>query len=136
MVLVDTTVWIDFFRGHSTPEVGKLKRLLAETCGVVTCGVVLMEVLRGIREDADHRLARAQFDAYMLLPMSRKTYLTAANIYRKLRRRGITIRKSVDCMIAAVAIEYDLPLLHNDRDFDPIEAHCGLKVVKITKQKS
>ena len=67
--------------------------------------------------------------------MRRQTFLAAADMYRSLRRRGITIRKSVDCMIAAVAIEHDLPLLHNDRDFDPMEAHCGLKVVKITKHK-
>ncbi len=63
--------------------------------------------------------------------MHRGTFLAAADIYRSLRRKGITVRKSVDCMIAAVAIEFDLPLLHNDRDFDPIEAHCGLRAVKV-----
>jgi predicted nucleic acid-binding protein len=130
MVLVDTTVWIDFFRGHSTPEVGELERLLTTTGEIATCGVVLMEVLRGIREDADYRSARKHFDSYVLLPMSRQIFLAATDIYRSLRRRGITIRKSVDCMIAAVAMENGLPLLHRDRDFDPIETYCGLKVVK------
>jgi len=55
-------------------------------------------------------------------------------LYRSLRRRGVTIRKPVDCMIASVAIEHDIPLLHNDRDFDPIETHCGLKVARISKK--
>jgi predicted nucleic acid-binding protein len=63
--------------------------------------------------------------------MNRQILLKAADMYRGLRRRGITIRNSVDCMIAAVAIEHDLPLLHNDRDFDPMKTHCGLKVVEI-----
>ena len=63
--------------------------------------------------------------------MSKETYIHAAEIYRFLRLRGITIRKTLDCMIAAVAIENNIPLLHHDRDFDPIEKYCRLQVVKI-----
>lgn len=59
--------------------------------------------------------------------MPYSVFLRAAEIYRSLRRKGITIRKSVDCMIASVAIENDIPLLHNDKDFEAIEKHCGLK---------
>jgi predicted nucleic acid-binding protein len=131
MVLVDTTVWIDFFRGKATPEVGELERLLEKEETVCTCGVVLTEVLQGIRADADYRRTLAIFDAFLLLPMNRQTFLKAAEMYRLLRRRGVTIRKAVDCMIAAVSIEHGVALLHNDRDFDPMEKHCGLKVVKI-----
>lgn len=130
MVLVDTTVWIDFFRGKATPEVGELERLLDEGETVCTCGVILTEVLQGIREDADYRRTLARFDAFLLLPMNRRIFLKAAEMYRSLRQRGVTIRKSVDCMIAAVSIEHRVALLHNDRDFDPMETHCGLKVVK------
>jgi hypothetical protein len=130
MVLVDTTVWIDFFRGRTTPEVDELERLLGEGESVCTCGIVLTEVLQGIRAEADYRRTLARFDAFSFLPMNRRTFLKAADIYRSLRQRGVTIRKSVDCMIAAVSIEHGVALLHNDRDFDPLETHCGLKVVK------
>ena len=131
MPLVDASVWIDFFADRPTPQVGELDRLLNEGALVHTCGVILTEVLQGFREDEDYRRTLSRFADLVYLPMGRKTFLAAADIYRALRRQGITIRKSVDCMIAAVAIEHNVPLLHNDRDFDPIEAHCGLKVVKI-----
>jgi len=131
MVLVDTTVWIDFFAGKSTREVRELERLLREEQNICTCGVILTEVLQGIREDADYRRTLSRFEAFLFLPMKRPTFLRAAELYRSLRRRGITIRKPVDCMIAAVAIEHDLALLHHDRDFEPMAAHCGLKVVKV-----
>jgi predicted nucleic acid-binding protein len=135
MVLVDTTVWIDFFGGKSTLEVHELERLLREGEDICTCGVILTEVLQGIREDADYRRTRSRFDAFLLLPMNRQTFLAAADMYRSLRRRGVTIRKTVDCMIAAVAMEHDAALLHHDRDFDPIETHCGLQVVKTRTAK-
>ena len=130
MVLVDTTVWIDLFRGKATPEVDELERLLEQGEAVCTCGVVLTEVLQGIRTDADYRRTLARFDAFLFLPMNRQIFLKAADIYRSLRQRGVTIRKSVDCMIAAVSIQHSVALLHNDRDFDPMETHCGLKVIK------
>jgi len=130
MVLVDTTVWIDLFRGKPTPEVGELERLLHDGEDICTCGVILTEVLQGIRDDADYRRTLARFEAFLLLPINRRTFLAAADIYRSLRRRGVTIRKSVDCMIAAVAMEHNAAILHHDRDFDPIETHCGLQVVR------
>lgn len=130
MVLVDTTVWIDFFAGKSTIAVKKLEQFLNEGEDVCVCGVILTEVLQGIRKDSECAPIAARFDALIYLPMSRESFVCAAGLYRKLRKKGITVRKPIDCMIAAVAIKHDVPLLHNDRDFDPIEAHCGLKVVK------
>ena len=134
MVLVDTTVWIDFFAAKPTPEVGELERLLNEGEDICTCGIILTEVLQGIREDEDYQRTLSRFDTFLFLPMNRQAFVRAAQLYRSLRRRGITIRKPVDCMIASVAIEHNIPLLHNDRDFDPIETHCGLKVVRISKK--
>jgi len=134
MVLVDTTVWIDFFGAKSTPEVDEIERLIDEREDICTCGVIFTEVLQGIREDDDYQRTLSRFDSFLFLPMSRQTFLRAAELFRSLRRRGITIRKPIDCMIASVSIEHDIPLLHNDRDFDPIETHCGLKVVKILKK--
>ena len=88
------------------------------------------EVLQGIRTDSDYRKTRDYFDSLIFLPMTRDTFILTAQLNRSLRQQGITIRKPVDCMIAAVAIEHNLPLLHNNRDFDPLAMHCGLKVVE------
>jgi hypothetical protein len=130
MVIVDTTVWIDFFSDKPSPEVQMLERFLTEGRDICLCGVILTEVLQGVREDNDCTKVLSRFDAFLFLGLNRRAFIKAAQIYRSLRRRGITIRKSVDCMIAAVAIEHDIPLLHNDRDFDPIEKFCGLKIVR------
>jgi predicted nucleic acid-binding protein len=134
MVLVDTTVWIDFFAAKSTPEVAELERLLNEEEDICTCGIILTEVLQGIRQDEDYRRTLSRFETFLFLTMDRPSFVRAAELYRSLRRRGVTIRKPVDCMIASVAMEHNIALLHNDRDFDPIEAHCGLKVVRISKK--
>lgn len=127
MLLVDTSVWIDFFTGQATSQVSFLDSCLAEREDVCICGVILTEVLQGIRHPRDYRKVRGLFDSLVYLPMSKETYLQAAEIYRGLRRRGLTVRKPIDCMIAAVAIEHTIPLLHNDRDFQPIEKHFKLK---------
>ena len=129
VVLVDTTVWIDFFAGHDTPQVASLTVLLAGGEDICICGVVLTEVLQGTRAEADYRRTRSRFEDLLFLGMSSGTFIRAADLYRALRHKGITIRKPVDCMIAAVALEHDVPLLHNDRDFDPIAKYCGLRVV-------
>jgi len=134
MVLVDTTVWIDFFSGKSTSGVDELERLLNEGEDICTCGIILTEVLQGIREGEDYQRTLSRFDSFLYLPMNRQVFVRAAEIYRSLRHRGITIRKPVDCVIASVAIEHDIAFLHNDRDFDPIETHCGLRVLKISKK--
>ena len=133
MVLVDTTVWIDFFRDRPLPHVTALERLIEDDEDLCVCGVILAEVLQGIRSDADYRRTKDYFEALILMPMRRTTYEMSAELYRSLRKRGITIRKPIDCMIASVAIEHDLPLLHNDRDFDEIAKHSKLKSVKVKK---
>jgi len=130
MVIVDTTAWVDFFGGKPSAEVQMLERFLTEGKDICICGVILTEVLQGIREDTDYAKTLTRFDALLFLDLDRRTFVKAAQLYRTLRRRGITIRKSVDCVIAAVAIEHNIPLLHTDRDFDPIEKFCGLRVVR------
>ncbi len=129
MLLVDTTVWIDFFASREQPHVQLLEDAFLRDEDICVCGVVLTEVLQGIRETKDYRKTRKHFESLIFLPMILETFISSADIYRQLRRRGITIRNAVDCMIAAVAIEHDVPLLHNDRDFEPIAKHCGLSVV-------
>lgn len=134
MVIVDTTVWVDFFKGKDTPQVEVLERFLTEGEDICVCGVILTEVLQGIREDKAYRQTLSLFDAFIFLPMNRLTFQKAAELYRSLRRKGITVRKPIDCMIAAVAIQHDIPVLHSDRDFDPIEKHCRLTVVKTARK--
>jgi predicted nucleic acid-binding protein len=128
VILVDTTVWIDFFADRVTSHATHLKQLLEEQHELCICGPILTEILQGIRNTREHNHVQDLFGSLLFLDMHKDTFILAAEIYRKLRLRGITVRKTIDCMIAAVAVEYKAPLLHNDRDFDPIAKYCGLKI--------
>jgi len=128
MVLVDTSVWIDFFTGRRAAHVKKLEIMIADGEDICICGVVLTEILQGIRMDREYRKIKEHLDALIYLPVSRQTFITAADMYRKMRKKGITIRRPVDCIIGACAVEHDAGLLHNDRDFKHMEKHCGLGV--------
>ncbi len=128
MVLVDTTVWIDFFANRPESHVELLTDLIESEDDVCISGVILAEVLQGVPHDRQFKQIREYFQPLLYLPTSRTTYLRSAEIYRSLRRRGVTIRKSIDCIIAATVIESGVELLHNDRDFDFIAAHTGLNV--------
>ncbi len=130
MVLVDTTVWIDFFSANPHQHVKTLENLIIKREDICLCGIILTEVLQGIREDSEFNRTQDLLGNLVFLPMQYYVFLRSAEIYRNLRRKGITIRKPVDCMIAAVAIENDIPLLHNDKDFIPIEKYFGLKRLK------
>lgn len=129
MVLVDTTVWIDFFAGQTLTHIETFESLLEQEEDICICGIILTEVLQGIRKETEFKKTKNLFNSLIFLPMSYSTFLQSAEIYRKLRQRGITIRKSIDCMIASVALENNIPLLHNDKDFLPIERYCKLKVL-------
>jgi predicted nucleic acid-binding protein len=128
MTLVDTSVWIDFFAARNTAQVAALESSIDQREDLCLCGVILTEILQGIRDDKQYKQTESVLSNLIYLPMERSTFLLAANIYRGLRSRGITIRNSVDCMIAAVCIEHKAYLLHNDRDFDSIADVFGLQV--------
>jgi hypothetical protein len=128
IVLVDTTVWIDFFSAQPTSHVQCLENLINEREDLCVCGIILTEVLQGIRKDTEYRETIDLFRNLIFLPMHYTVFLRAAEIYRKLRRKRITIRRSLDSIIASVAIEHNIPLLHNDKDFMQIEKHSNLKV--------
>ena len=129
MVLVDTSVWIDFFAERPCSHVTNLEKLIMDSRDLCTCWLVLAEVLQGIRNHRQYRKTRRYLENLLYLPMNRGTYIAAADIYRELRGKGITIRKPVDCMIAATALAHAVPLLHNDRDFLPVQEHYGLRTV-------
>jgi hypothetical protein len=130
VILVDTSVWIDFFAGRDLPHVAALEQFILENEDLALCGIILTEILQGIADDKTHRRVRSDLSPLIMLPMPETVFLRAADIYRKLRKAGITIRKSNDCVIAATAMEHRCRLLHNDKDFLPIAQHCALKVVQ------
>ena len=127
MIVVDSSVWIDFFNGVSTPEVERLDGLLGVT-PVAIGDLILVEVVQGFRHEKDVATARQLFRSLAPLPMLRdRNAWKAAENYRELRRRGITVRKTIDGIIATASIEANLPLLFSDRDFLPYVEHLGLE---------
>jgi len=135
MTVVDTSVWIDLFADRDSPQVKVLESLIERREDICICGVVLTEVLQGIRDEREYSDTESMLVNLIFLPMTRETLLLAASIYRNLRLRGITIRNSVDCMIAAVCIENEIRLLHNDKDFDLLAAHSELEVVDVSARQ-
>jgi predicted nucleic acid-binding protein len=128
VIVVDSSVWIDFFHGVSTPEVERLDGLLGVT-PLAIGDLVLVEVMQGFRTDQDVATARQLFRSLALLPMlgGSNAWKAAENV-RQLRRKGITVRKTVDGIIATACIEANLPLLFSDRDFQPYVEHLGLEL--------
>jgi len=129
VILVDTSVWIDFFAGRDLPNVAKLEQSILDNEDLALSGIILTEILQGIPNDTTYRRVRRYLSALIMLPMPESVFVRAADIYRKLRKQGITIRKTNDCIIAATALEHHCQLLHNDKDFRPIAKHYSLKVV-------
>lgn len=128
MIVVDSSVWIDFFHGVSTPEVERLDGLLGVT-PLAIGDLILVEVMQGFRTDQDVATARQLFRSLALLPMlGGSNAWKAAENYRQLRRKGITVRKTIDGIIATACIEANLPLLFSDRDFQPYVEHLGLEL--------
>jgi predicted nucleic acid-binding protein len=128
VIVVDSSVWIDFFHGVSTPEVERLDGLLGVT-PLAIGDLILVEVMQGFRTDQDVATARQLFRSLALLPMlGGSNAWKAAENYRQLRRKGITVRKTIDGIIATACIEANLPLLFSDRDFRPYVEHLGLEV--------
>ena len=120
-VLVDTSVWVDFFNGHAGSHADTLARLIREEVDLVTCGLVVAEVLQGLRRSRGFAAVEAHFlEMEWLTPREPGTYLEAAGLYRRLRSRGLTIRSTVDCIIAKLAAEADVLLLAKDRDLTTI----------------
>jgi predicted nucleic acid-binding protein len=127
VIVVDSSVWIDFFNGVSSPEVERLDGLLGVT-PLAIGDLILVEVIQGFRNERDVATARQLFRSLALLPMlGGSNAWKAAENYRQLRSRGITVRKTIDGIIATACIEANLPLLFSDRDFVPYVEHLGLE---------
>ena len=129
MVLVDSSVWIDYFNNVTTPESDRLDVLLGEE-PVALGDSILAEVLQGFRNDKDHRAAKkllTSLTIYNLL--GTELAIRTADNYRALRKQGITICKTTDVIIATFCIENNISLLHSDKDFLPFAKHLKLRTV-------
>jgi len=127
MITVDTSVWIDYFNGKSTAQTEHLDLVVGSTILIVG-DLVLAEILQGFRNDKDYKIAKSLLEACELVSFTNPVLaIKSANNYRTLRKKGITIRKTIDCLIATYCVENKLPLLHADKDFLPFEKHLKLK---------
>lgn len=126
MILVDSSVWIDFFNGADTPQVTLLDNMLGDT-PILVGDLILTEVLQGFKSNKDFETAKQALECFEFREMVGKDIaLRSAENYRRLRKSGITVRKTIDVVIATFCIENSVWLLHSDRDFDPMEDILGL----------
>ncbi len=129
MIIVDTSVWIDYFNGKDTDETAFLDTSLGKQ-EIAIGDLIALEILRGFRLDKDYNTAKKYLANLQNYSMLSPTFaLKAADNYRKLRKKGITIRKTADIIIATFCIEQKLPLLYTDRDFIPFSDHLNLRTV-------
>ncbi len=127
MILVDSSVWIDYFRGITTTATDRLDALLG-TAPVATGDLILTEVLQGFITDRDFNQARKLFESLDVIELGgRDVAIQAARNFRALRALGVTVRKTIETIIATRCIQGDLALLYSDRDFDPFVEHLGLR---------
>jgi predicted nucleic acid-binding protein len=129
VIIVDTTVWVDYLRGRRNPETEWLDREVGrEEIGVAD--LILCEVLQGVRSEKDFGHARMVLGEFALFPTGgRELAIAAARNYRTIREEGLTVRKTIDCLIATFCIMNGFALLHRDRDFDAFEEILGLAVI-------
>jgi predicted nucleic acid-binding protein len=129
LILVDSSVWIDYFRGSATAQTGKLDRLLGSE-PLAIGDLILTEVLQGFADERDFNAARKLLTELTVVELGgQEVAIQAARNFRALRKFGVTIRKTIDTVIATRCIESGYDLLHDDRDFDPFVKHLGLRVV-------
>lgn len=126
MILIDTSAWIEFLRDTGSPICQRVDDLLATE--IATCDVVRMEVLAGARDEQHLQQLRRLLARASTLPTEPVDYDAAAALYRTCRQRGHTVRKLIDCLIAAVAIRANVSVLHMDADFDILAQHTSLQV--------
>jgi len=126
VILIDTSAWVECLRDTGSPICQRVDDLLAAE--IATCDAVRMEVLAGARSEPHLQQLRRLLARASILPTESVDYDAAAALYRTCRQQGQTVRKLIDCLIAAVAIRGEVPILHRDPDFDSLEQHTALQV--------
>jgi hypothetical protein len=132
MILVDSSVWIGLFRGDDTPQTQLMVSLLQnDDEELAIADIILLEVLQGFRSEKQAKTALQSIEGLPCFELGGKPLaVLAASNYRRLRKKGVTVRSTIDCLIATFCVENDFFLLHNDRDFYAFEQHLGLRSVK------
>ena len=128
MLIVDSSVWIDFFAGRPHAHVQRLDAALLSDGDIGVPDIVRLEVLSGVRDDAALRKITTNFNALQRLSARDADWDEAAGLYRLCKQKGITVRSVVDCLIAQLAMREAGTLLANDRDFDLMARHCALRL--------
>jgi hypothetical protein len=129
MIVVDSSVWIDYFNGKGTAQTDLLHSSLENT-SIIMGDLILTEILQGFQDAKQFKIAKDLLTDLPFMPMvGRVIALLSAENYRSLRRRGVTVRKTMDVLIGTFCIYHQLPLLHDDRDFDPMIKFLGLKIL-------
>ena len=127
MILVASSVWIDYFSGNDTAEADFLDHILGNRA-VAIGDLILTEVLQGFRHEKDYKIAKSLLEEPTMFELLGKNMaIKSADNFRKLRKKGITIRKTADVIIASYCIDQKLPLLFSDKDFQPFVEHLGLQ---------
>ena len=126
MILIDTSAWIEFLRGTGSPVCDRVEELLGED--IATCDPIRMEILAGARDGQHLTALRGLLARTVALPVGPTQYELAATLFRACRARGETVPKLVDCLIAAVALGADVPILQADRDFERLAACTALRL--------
>lgn len=130
-MLVDTSVWIDYFNGHPSPEANRLAQAISDNEAIALPGLVWTEILLGLSNETEAIKIANLLDAFETVPEPRQQdYLEAARIYRTCRNKGYTIRSTIDCIIAQLCLRDNLPLLSKDRDFKTISQWFSLTLVE------
>jgi predicted nucleic acid-binding protein len=130
VIVVDTSIWIDHLRGVSSDRIGKLRTLMRLQPELLIGDLILCEVLQGCRSEAEATEVEAALREFAIVPLcTHDLAVRAAANYRLLRRRGVTIRTTIDMIIGTFCIEHGHMLLHSDRDFEPMERILGLQTV-------
>jgi len=131
MIVVDSSVWIDYFNGNINSQTDWLDNALGSE-PIIVGDIILAEVLQGFQSDKDFRTAQKLLLEFQYIDMvGQDIAVKSAMNYRSLRQKGITVRKTIDVMIGTFCIHHKFSLLHNNKDFDPIEKHLKLKTIKI-----
>ena len=130
MTLIDSSAWIEYLRDTGSAVCLRVDELLRDETAV--CDAIRMEVLAGARDESQLRYLQRLLYPATVIPMQSSDYDDAATLYRRCRRQGETVRKLIDCLIAAVAIRAGMPVLHSDRDFDVLARHTELQIDRTT----
>ncbi|MBZ0201593.1 MAG: PIN domain-containing protein [Ignavibacteria bacterium] len=130
-VLIDTSVWIDYLNGKTNKQTSLMSEALGGDLSVFICPTVIQEILQGISNNDEHDLLKEKLFSLNVLSIDPvESAVGASNLYRSLRKKGVSIRRTNDTLIAFHCIYYNVPILHKDRDFDQISAHTKLKIFR------